>query len=346
MAKVRKRGEQIRQFILMNVEAHSSDIAVLTAQEFGITRQAVNKHIKRLVEQKAILVQGSGRNRVYELHPFVEQTNYYDLSKRLAEDIVWDADVRPLITDLPDNVRDIWGYGFTEMFNNAIDHSSGKKVTTLFKRTAVDTEIVIADDGEGIFRKIQRELDLYDERHAVLELAKGKLTTDPERHSGQGIFFTSRMFDEFAILSGNVYFSHAFDEVEDWIQQSQRLQSGTAVFMKLSNNTSRTAKQVFDNFSSGDDYAFTKTIVPVRLVQYGDERLVSRSQAKRLLARVDKFKVVLFDFSGVEAIGQAFADEVFRVFKRQHPEIDIMPLNATKEVIQMISRAQSAASSS
>ncbi|WP_081980634.1 STAS-like domain-containing protein [Neosynechococcus sphagnicola] len=59
------------------------------------------------------------------------------------------------------------------------------------------------------------------------------------------------------------------------------------------------------------------------------------------MARVDKFKVVVFDFSGEEAIGQAFADEVFRVFRRQHPEMEIISLNTNKDVAQMISRAQS-----
>ncbi|MEL6333584.1 MAG: STAS-like domain-containing protein, partial [Cyanobacteria bacterium J06626_26] len=85
----------------------------------------------------------------------------------------------------------------------------------------------------------------------------------------------------------------------------------------------------------------TKTVVPVRLTQYGDEKLVSRSQAKRLLARVTKFKVVVLDFNEVETIGQAFADEVFRVFKRQHPEVDIVSINESKHVSQMIKRAKS-----
>jgi hypothetical protein len=52
----------------------------------------------------------------------------------------------------------------------------------------------------------------------------------------------------------------------------------------------------------------------VRLAKYGNDQLISRSQAKRLLARIELFKIVLFDFSGVETIGQAFADEIFRVF--------------------------------
>ncbi len=340
MVKLRKRGEQIRQFILAHVHAHPQTVAALTAQEFGITRQAVNKHIQRLVAQNALTIEGSTRNRRYHLCPIMKWEKDYPLTEALAEDRVWDADIKPLLSDLPDNVRDIWWYGFSEMLNNAIDHSSGEIATVQVTRTALDTTINIGDDGEGIFRKIQKALNLYDERHAVLELSKGKLTTDPNRHSGQGIFFTSRMFDAFSIVSGQVYFSHEFAQLEDWIFEGSD-RDGTFVTMALQNNTARTVKQIFDQFSSGEDYAFTKTVVPVRLAQYGDEKLVSRSQAKRLLARVDKFKVVVFDFAGVEEIGQAFSDEVFRVFQLQHPEIELIPLHANSDVDRMIRRAKS-----
>ena len=109
--------------------------------------------------------------------------------------------------------------------------------------------------------------------------------------------------------------------------------------MKLRNNTSRTTQEIFNKFSD-DDYGFTKTVVPVRLAQYGNEQLVSRSQAKRLLIRIDRFKTVLFDFKDVEAIGQAFADEVFRVFAQQHPNMELVPINANDAVTQMIRRVE------
>ena len=342
MSRVRERSELIRQFILIQVRKHPRDVVSLASQEFGISRQAINKHIQYLVEQKAIVVEGSTKNRSYHLHLLVDWTQAYSLTDKLQEDVVWDVDIEPLVADLPKNIKGIWLYGFSEMLNNAIDHSSGRKVVVHVRKTAIDTKIRILDDGEGIFKKIQRELQLNDEHHALLELAKGKLTTAPDRHSGEGIFFTSRMFDQFGILSGSVTFYHASNHPEDFIFQGSKSPSGTLVSMKLNHNTSRTAKQIFDEFSSvdGDSYDFIKTVVPVHLAQYGDESLVSRSQAKRLLSGVDKFKVVVFDFSGVEAIGQAFADEIFRVFKKQHPEMEIMSLNASKEVAQMISRAE------
>lgn len=341
MVRIRKRGEKIRQFILDNVENNPTEIVSIVCQTFDITRQAVNKHMQRLVEQKAIIVKGTTRNRRYHLHPLAEWEEIFPLDSTISEDVVWSKHIAPLLGELPDNVMDIWHFGITEMFNNAIDHSDGRHASVTLKKTATTSEVIIYDNGEGIFKKIQRELSLHDERHSVLELAKGKLTTDPANHSGEGIFFSSRMFDNFTILSGSVYFSHTHGEIEDWILEHQRSHAGTMVVMRLSNNTSRTSKQVFDSFTSGDDYGFTKTVVPVVLTQYGDDKLVSRSQAKRLLVRVDKFKTVIFDFSDVESIGQAFADEVFRVFSNRYPEMELIPINTNEAVSQMINRALS-----
>ena len=108
--------------------------------------------------------------------------------------------------------------------------------------------------------------------------------------------------------------------------------------MKLNNHTARTTKMIFDQYNSGDDYGFTKTVVPVRMAQYGEDKLISRSQARRVLARVELFKTVLFDFKEVETIGQAFADEIFRVFAMQHPEIQLVPIHANSETKRMIAR--------
>ena len=339
MVGIRKSGEKVRRFILDHVATHERDIVAFTCKELGITRQAVSRHLALIAKQGSITVEGTTRKR-YLLAPELSWTREYAVEPPLSEDVVWRTDIAGRLGTLPDNVMAIWQYGFTEMFNNAIDHSGSTKIVVSIQRTAVFSEVMISDRGEGIFRKIQRELGLLDERHALLELAKGKLTTDPKRHTGEGIFFSSRMFDEFAILSGGVYFSHEYNKPEDWILERKNPASGTVVFMKLFNNSARTVKMVFDEFSSGDDYGFNKTIVPVSLARYGAELLVSRSQAKRLIARIDRFKTVIFDFEGVSEIGQAFADEIFRVFQNEHPEIQLLSINALPTVVQMIHRAQ------
>jgi hypothetical protein len=88
--------------------------------------------------------------------------------------------------------------------------------------------------------------------------------------------------------------------------------------------------------------AFNKTVVPVQLAQYGNDKLISRSQAKRVLARVDLFKKVILDFKDVPTIGRAFSDEIFRVFTLEHPGIELIPIHANSEVERMILRAKTA----
>lgn len=51
---------------------------------------------------------------------------------------------------------------------------------------------------------------------------------------------------------------------------------------------------------------------------------------------------MIFDFNGVDNIGQGFADEVFRVFANQHPEISIQHVNSNADVKNMILHVNSA----
>jgi anti-sigma regulatory factor (Ser/Thr protein kinase) len=339
---IRGRTEEIRLFVLGHVEKHSADIAKVTAARFSISRQAVNKHLQRLTAEGALSESGNTRSRTYRLASLARWHRSYAIGPNLAEDRVWLNDIRPNLGDLPENVMNIWHHGFTEMLNNAVDHSEGTAVAVMIVKTAIDTQMGVGDDGVGIFQKIQKALSLNDARHALLELSKGKLTTDPRRHSGEGIFFTSRMFDSFDIQSGGILYSHEFGMPEDWLLERPPVDGvGTMVLMKLNNHTARTTTKVFDQFASGEDYGFNKTVVPVMLAQYGNDQLISRSQAKRLLSRIELFRTVLFDFRNVPMIGQAFADEIFRVFAAEHPGMQLVPVHASSEVKRMIDRVRS-----
>ena len=339
MVRIRARGEEIRRYTLENIEKHPNDISKVTADHFEITRQAVNKHLHKLTLEKVLTNSGATRNHSYKLAPLVQWRQTYEVTPNLSEGDVWSHDIKPVLGQQPENVTDIWQYGFTEMFNNAKDHSGSPTIIVSISKTAMLSEMLVIDTGIGIFRKIQQALNLLDERYAILELAKGKFTTDPDHHTGEGIFFASRMFDSFNILSGNCFFTHRVGAPEDWLLEAQG-GTGTSVKMKLSNHTSRTSKEIFDQYSSGEDYGFTKTVVPVKLAQYGDDKLISRSQAKRVLARVELFKTVVFDFEGLDTVGQSFADEIFRVFPLQHPDINMTPINMSEGVEQMVRRAK------
>lgn len=343
MANIRERGEKARRYILENVEKHPDQIGHLAAEHLGISRQAVNRHLQRLIRDGALTAKGRTRNKSYALAALVQWRRDYEIAPGLEEHLVWREDVAPQLGQLPDNVARIWQYGFTEMFNNAIDHSQGSKITVLLTRTAAKSEVAILDDGVGIFRKIQNALGLTDERHAILELSKGKLTTAPAGHTGEGVFFTSKLFDSFDILSSDLFYTHKFGDAEGWLLELSKSNEGTAIWLQLYNHTARKIDRVFLQYASEqDDYRFSKTVVPVRLAKYGQEGLISRSQAKRLLARVEVFTKVVLDFEGVDMIGQAFADEIFRVFSNQHPGIEITPIRANSSVRRMIARAAAA----
>ena len=343
MAAPDTRTGAIRDFILSHVQQYPTSIARMAADTFGISRQGVNRHLTALLKDGLLAASGATKGRQYNLAVLSEDELAVTLDRKTGEDVIWRQHVAPALAELPRNVHDIWHYGCTEMINNAIDHSAGSTLVLRIRRTAVDTEVMIADDGIGIFRKIQQELHLSDPREGILELAKGKLTTDPRRHTGEGIFFSSRMFEEFTIVSGGLFFSYADGAPDHWLLRASVKGPGTAVYMRTANNTSRTMSSVFDAFAPPDDeFSFRNTVVPVRLAQIGDENLVSRSQARRLVARFDQFKKVVLDFAGVSMIGQAFADEVFRVFASEHPQVELAVSNANAQVASMIRRARAA----
>lgn len=294
-----------------------------------------------MVKAGELAAEGSTRARVYRLAPLERVGKSYRRAG-LSEDVAWREVGLPVVESLPENVRDIWHYGMTEMINNAIDHSGADSVHVGMIRTALHATGWVLDDGEGIFLKIQKALGLYDPRESILELAKGKLTTDPVNHTGEGIFFSSKMFDEYDIRSCNLHFTHG-PSSPDFLLELPNGSAGTLVMMRLANDSPRKSRDVFLEFAAPDDYSFDKTVVPVRLALYEGEKLVSRSQAKRLTMRFDRFKTVILDFAGVETIGQAFADEVFRVFQASHPDIMMLPIHMTDDVAGMIERAHIAA---
>lgn len=332
-------ADEIRQFILQEIRQHPHNIARLVAEKFKISRQAVNRHLRQLIAEGVVVAKGNTRSREYTLKTLVDQTFTFQISPNLQEDKVWREQVQPLLTNLPENVLRICQYGLTEMLNNAIDHSEGSQVGVEVQRTAADIDLWVMDDGIGIFNKIKRDLHLDDEHHAILELSKGKLTTDPKHHTGEGIFFTSRVFDLFNLRSGSLSFMHQ-SQIGDWLIEDEEKIDGTLVGLMISSTSTTHLYDIFSRYASEEgDYGFTRTRIPVRLAQYGEENLVSRSQAKRLLARIERFKEVFLDFDKVVTIGQAFADQIFRVFQREHPEVSLRWMNANPEVEKMIRRA-------
>jgi anti-sigma regulatory factor (Ser/Thr protein kinase) len=338
MSLTKQKRDEIKQFILWNVSQHPNDIVRFAQKKYKVSKTTILNYISELGHENLIEIKGSTRDREYALKPLAQFSKAYQIADGLAEDKIWRNDIVPLMLDIKENVNAICHYGFTEIFNNAIDHSEGTTIAVTATLWFDRILLCIDDNGIGIFNKIQKEYELDDPLHAILELSKGKLTTDPETHTGEGIFFTSRMFDTFIISSGKYYFTTSGIDV---MFESERDVLGTEVYMQISRRANRTTAGVFSQFTSDSGtFGFDKTIVPVKLARYGNENLISRSQAKRLMSRLDKFRTVVLDFDNVTTIGRAFADEVFRVFSKSHPNIKVLAINDSKEIRRLIDDIQ------
>ena len=80
--------------------------------------------------------------------------------------MVWREHMQPLLVDVPSNVVNICYYGFTEMFNNVVEHSGAQHASIQVERKSDELSILIADSGVGIFKKLQETFQLHDPRHA------------------------------------------------------------------------------------------------------------------------------------------------------------------------------------
>ena len=112
----------------------------------------------------------------------------------------------------------------------------------------------------------------------------------------------------------------------------------TVVRMDLALDSSRISNDIylkyFDLTEVGGT-AFHTTEIPVRLAKLSSE-LVSRSQAKWVMERATQFATVILDFEGVLHVGQAFVDELFRVFAAAHPQIRLRTTGMTPELARLV----------
>lgn len=338
-----EKSQRIREAVLEQVFWSSASPVKPVALQFGLTPQAIQRHVRLMVDEGLLVSTGQRRHRRYKLSVRNEARREYPFGGGFSEDAVWQDFVGPAVSSIDPEAQDICHYGLTEMVNNAIDHAEGQRLVAQVRLTSGSIVLRVIDDGIGLFQKIASALSLSDPRQSLLELSKGKFTTDPKRHTGEGVFFTSRSFDRFSIRSADLLFLHS-TRSDDWLVEAEEARFvGTRITMRLLLPSRRKLEEVFSRFSSGpDDYRFAKTHVPLKLTTFGNESLVSRSSAQRVLNRVERFDEVLLDFTDIRSIGQSFADEIFRVFANEFPAVKMIAINANEQVTLMIRRAEAA----
>ena len=337
MSMTKEKRREIRQYLLDKIDQGQSSAVRKTAEAFGVTPATVYHYLDAM-ENEGVL--RKIKRGTYEL---LSQTRSFILRRSAgeldSEMTVYDRYIADSLKDLPDNVRGIWDYICGEMINNVIDHSGAEHLEIRISRNALHTSVCLKDYGVGIFAKIKAHFGFATMEETIGELFKGKLTTDTQHHSGEGIFFSSRLADRFMILSdGNVFTHERFDGdgfrelLHTADLEEDYMATGTTVYMVLANNSLKRAKDVFDLYADVDS-GFTRTRIP--LSNYFERSPVSRSQAKNLCGRLEQFEEVELDFDGLEWMGQGFAHQLFVVFRNDHPSVRLIPVNMNDDVRKM-----------
>jgi anti-sigma regulatory factor (Ser/Thr protein kinase) len=344
---MKERQENILNFVAKGGSVTSPEVA----RFLGVSRQQAHALLRTLVRSGRLTRLGKTRAVRYlpsgGLLPIRDEIARMLENKNLKEHEVL-ADVRERFLPLriaSENVRSIFDYAFSEMLNNAIDHSQSKRIevwVAISGSTAQgDPELfsfVVRDYGIGVFRNLQQKRGLSSELESMQDLLKGKVTTDPEAHSGQGIFFSSKAADRFSLRSygWEMRIDNMLPDI--FFLKDESVIEGTEVRFDIAYRSPRHLIDVFRAFESEDgSQDFDRTEIHVRLFVHGTVH-VSRSQARRILVGLETFKRITLDFDRVSAIGQAFADEIFRVFRTRHPDIRIDVVHANEAVQFMIHR--------
>lgn len=332
----------ITPWITATALAHPHDLAAQLMQRLSVSRRMAVKTIARLVETQWLVQQGTPR-RPHHVPGLLRQVVQRYALAGLDEARPWSRDFAPNFA-LPAKVQRMAQHAFGELLNNAIDHSGGTNVTVSMRQTPAHLQLLVSDDGCGLFDKVARSFKVDDPALAMLELSKGKLTSDPERHTGRGLFFTSRIADVLDLHANDAAFQHRAWQRHRWSRTTPAARQGTSVFVAIALDTTRTLDAVLREHSrDGRGYAFERTVVPLQLITAPGCALDSRAQARQAAQRLQQFRHAQLDFSGVTEIGHGFADELFRVFARSQPELALEPVNMSPGVRALIDSVRSEA---
>ena len=328
-------------WITETARTHPHDLSQQVATRLGLGLPAARALVRKLVQLQWLQRVGAVNRPEYRPGAFRQVVRRYTLAG-LQEDAPWAHDFAPCF-DLRDNVAQLAQLAFTELLNNAIEHSGGTRVTVSMRQTPTQLQLLVSDDGRGIFDAIGATYQITDPTQAMLELAKGKLTTRPDGHTGRGLFFTSRMADIIDLHANNQAFQQRDWQREQWQRSRPACRQGSAVYVAICLDTERTVDEVLRRYSlDGQGYDFDRTVVPLRLMSGSQLALASRAQARRVAARLQRFRRVELDFEGLAEVGHGFADELLRVFHHQHPEVELVPVNMAPKIAALVESVQEA----
>jgi hypothetical protein len=319
----RARSDVIRRFILERVESDPAGLSRQVQARFGITRQSAHAHLTALEAEGLLEAAGRTRGRRYAPRQLQQRRLNLPLAMKPDPAEVWQDLLAPRLGPLPAASLATLRHCVLALMENAIRHSGGQALLLAFARQGGRIELLLRDDGCGLFRKVHDDLGLEDPDQAPLELAKGG--------AGSSLLLAARAAGAFALTANGLRLERR-PAREGWALSAAPARPGTALELTLPLLGGRSLEAVRAEHRAPGGGDFSRTRVPVELLPGAAAGLAGRAQATRLMAGLERYREVWLDWRGVPALDTEAAATIHREWPAAHPGCRLHHLKAAPAV--------------
>lgn len=135
--------------------------------KFDVSRQYINQLMSELISEKRMVKIGGTRSAFYvsvsyakehpEIIPDVFRKKYRNVELEEHKVLIEAEEKLSRIAELPENIRSIFTFAFSEMLNNAIEHSQSKLIQVEVSVRDNKLSFIVEDSGIGAFRNIMKK---------------------------------------------------------------------------------------------------------------------------------------------------------------------------------------------
>ena len=329
-------SDKIKNFILDNLSNHQKDIIQTAISRFGVSRQAVHKHMNSLIDDSKVLAHGTTKGRYYELVPTVNFSKSFVIDQSSSDLELVKKHIIPHFKPLPKNIYEIFEFSAFVLISNVIEHSSATKIFCKIYINHDNAHFVVSDNGVGIFGKIARKLKLTDLQLATLELAKGRLTNDPEDLAGAELNAVVRSFDTVKIESSKISLSYQSND-QKWKIKDSVQKYGSRIHLIINPFSNKTCSEtLFQVFNNENKYMR----IPLNLLQASKIKVMnSRNYVSNALRNVEGYEKIEFDFQNINLIGPTFANALISNTLKNNQYAEINWINSNETIDLLMARA-------
>ena len=329
-------SHKIKTFILENITRNEKNIIQAAIEHFGVSRQAIHKHMNSLIDDKKVIAYGTTKARQYQLNPIVNLNKTINISSNNSSESIMKNYIAPHLTFLEKNIFDIFHFSIFSLIDNVFVHSTSHKIFYKIYVTHKESHFILNDNGVGIFDHIRSQLGLSDIFSAAFELSKGKLSINLKKRSVDNLYALIHLFDNVSIESNGINLRF-INRGSKWQISNSLQKKGTKIHLIIDTSSKRSCSQIFKRIFNLNE---KRIRIAMNLLDISDYKIFnSRSKAKKAVRNIVDYNLIEFDFNKIDLIGPSFADELIRRTKEKNKFAKIKWINSNDTVDLLLSRA-------